>query len=47
MLFIKDTPIDQILSMKEMIDAIEDALKDFVWGAALICRGGVFTIPIA
>ena len=28
MLFIKDTPVDQILSMKEMIEAIEDALKE-------------------
>ena len=28
MLFIKDTPVDQILSMEEMIEAIEDALKE-------------------
>ena len=28
MLFIKDTPVDQILSMKEMIEAVEDALKE-------------------
>lgn len=28
MLFIKDTPVDQIISMKEMIEAIEDALKE-------------------
>jgi ornithine cyclodeaminase/alanine dehydrogenase-like protein (mu-crystallin family) len=28
MLFIKNTPVDQILTMKEMIEAIEDALKE-------------------
>jgi ornithine cyclodeaminase/alanine dehydrogenase-like protein (mu-crystallin family) len=32
MLFIKDTPVDQILSMKEMIEAIEDALKELRLG---------------
>jgi len=47
MLFIKNTPVDQILSMMEMIEAIEEALKELRWGAALTCRAGVFTIPIA
>jgi alanine dehydrogenase len=28
MFFIKNTPVDQILTMKEMIEAIEDALKE-------------------
>jgi hypothetical protein len=32
MLFIKDTPVDQILSMREMIKAIEDALKELRLG---------------
>jgi ornithine cyclodeaminase/alanine dehydrogenase-like protein (mu-crystallin family) len=32
MLFIKNTPVDQILTMKEMIDAIEDALKEVTLG---------------
>lgn len=32
MLFIKHTPVDQILTMKEMIDAIEDALKEVTLG---------------
>lgn len=32
MLFIKNTPVDQILSMKEMIVAIEDALKELRLG---------------
>ena len=34
MLFIKDTPVDQILSMEEMIEAIEDALKELRLGHA-------------
>jgi len=33
-LFIKDTPVDQILSMEEMIEAIEDALKELRLGHA-------------
>ena len=45
MLFLKNTPIDQILSMTEMIEAIEDTLKEVAWAAALSCRGGEFTIP--
>jgi len=32
MLFLKNTPIDQILSFSEMIDAIEDALKEIAAG---------------
>src|SRR5262245_21375458 len=32
MLFLKDTPIDQILSMNEMIEAIEDTLKEMALG---------------
>jgi alanine dehydrogenase len=32
MLFIKNTPVDQILTMKEMIEAIEDALKEVSLG---------------
>jgi alanine dehydrogenase len=32
MLFLKQTPIDQILSMTEMIEAIEDALKELALG---------------
>ena len=32
MLYLKNTPIDQILSMSEMIDAIEDALKALAEG---------------
>ncbi len=32
MLYIKDTPIDQIVSMPEMIDAIEEALKALATG---------------
>lgn len=32
MLFIKNTPIDQILSINEMIDAIEDTLKEVALG---------------
>ena len=32
MLFLKNTPIHQILSMNEMIDAIEDALKEMALG---------------
>ena len=32
MLFIKNTPIDQILSIHEMIDAIEDTLKEVAFG---------------
>ncbi len=32
MLFLKNTPIDQILSMNEMIDAIEAALKEVALG---------------
>lgn len=32
MLFIKNTPVDQILTMKQMIDAIEDALKEVTLG---------------
>jgi ornithine cyclodeaminase/alanine dehydrogenase-like protein (mu-crystallin family) len=32
MLFIKDTPVDQILSMREMIKAIEDARKELRLG---------------
>ena len=31
MLFLKDTPIDQIVSMDEMILAIEEALKDVLY----------------
>jgi alanine dehydrogenase len=32
MLFLKNTPIDQILSMSEMIDTIEDTLKEIALG---------------
>jgi ornithine cyclodeaminase/alanine dehydrogenase-like protein (mu-crystallin family) len=32
MLYLKNTPIDRILSMKEMIEAIEDALKEMALG---------------
>ena len=32
MLFLKNTPIDQILSMGEMIDVIEDTLKEIASG---------------
>lgn len=32
MLFLKNTPIDQILSMNEMIEAIEDSLKEVALG---------------
>ena len=32
MLFIKDTPVDQILSTQDMIVAIEDALKELRLG---------------
>lgn len=32
MLFLKDTPINQILSISEMIDAIEDTLKEVALG---------------
>jgi ornithine cyclodeaminase/alanine dehydrogenase-like protein (mu-crystallin family) len=32
MLFLKNTPINQILSMKEMIEAIEDTLKEMAAG---------------
>jgi len=32
MLFLKNTPIDQILSMSEMIDTIEDTLKEIASG---------------
>lgn len=32
MLFLKDTPINQILSMNEMIEAIEDTLKEIAQG---------------
>jgi ornithine cyclodeaminase/alanine dehydrogenase-like protein (mu-crystallin family) len=32
MLFIKNTPVDQILTMKEMIEAVEDALKEVSLG---------------
>ena len=32
MLFLKNTSIDQILSMDEMIVAIEDALKEMALG---------------
>src|SRR5678816_3393661 len=32
MLFIKNTPVDQILSMMEMIEAIEEALKELRLG---------------
>jgi ornithine cyclodeaminase/alanine dehydrogenase-like protein (mu-crystallin family) len=32
MLFLKDTPIHQILSMSEMIEAVEDALKEMALG---------------
>jgi len=32
MLFLKNTPIDQILSMSEMIDSIEDSLKEIASG---------------
>jgi alanine dehydrogenase len=38
MLFIKNTPVDQILTMKEMIEAIEDALKE-------VSLGGGFDLP--
>ena len=32
MLFLKNTPINQILSMTEMIEAIEDTLKEVALG---------------
>src|SRR5215813_15190894 len=32
MLYLKNTPIDQILSMREMMDVIEDALKALAEG---------------
>jgi ornithine cyclodeaminase/alanine dehydrogenase-like protein (mu-crystallin family) len=32
MLFLKNTPIDQILSLSEMIEAVEDALKEMALG---------------
>ena len=32
MLFLKNTPINQILSMTEMIEAIEDTLKEIAEG---------------
>jgi hypothetical protein len=32
MLFIKNTPVGQILSMTEMIEAIEEALKELRLG---------------
>jgi hypothetical protein len=32
MLFLKNTPIDQILSLGEMIEAIEDTLKEIALG---------------
>jgi hypothetical protein len=32
MLFVKNTPIDQILSMNEMIEVIEDTLKEVALG---------------
>ena len=32
MLFLKNTPIDQILSMSEMIETIEDTLKEIALG---------------
>ena len=44
MLFLKNTPIDQILSMSEMIDTIEDTLKKSPRGAAMNCRADGFTI---
>jgi alanine dehydrogenase len=34
MLFLKDTPVHEILSMKEMIEAVEDALKEAALGRA-------------
>ena len=32
MLYLKDTPINQILSMNEMIEAVEDTLKEVALG---------------
>ena len=32
MFFLKNTPIDQILSLSEMIEAIEDTLKEIAAG---------------
>ena len=32
MLFLKNTPINQILSMSEMIETIEDTLKEIACG---------------
>ena len=47
MLFVKNTPVDEILTMKEMIEVVEAALKEIALGAGLTCRDGAFTIPMA
>jgi len=46
MLFLKNTPIDRILSMAEMIDVIEDTLKEVASGRGFELPRGAFTIPI-
>ena len=47
MLYLKDTPINQILSMNEMIEAIEDTLKEVAARPRLrVAAAAGFIIPI-